>query len=192
MAGEALEEEAGKLVYQIPSEMLTGRPEIVEVRIGVPEAANLTIGLVGSGKVVVRDLPIVETMTVQLVSHRDVFRIEPKSQATQLVRRTMVHTAAFAHQDYGRWLWSVKPQRSGHHELIVKVSANLHDSRGIASSAALPERFFTVHVRVDYVRFGIKLARGAAYGLTGALLTSLIGVFTQDMWWPVIRAWFGI
>ena len=94
----ALEVEAGRLAYQIPEGMWVGVQETVEVRLGAVIANQIMQEFVGRGDVKLEHVPIVETMSVSLVSDPGEFDIVPRSKEVQLVKPDLVKGTAF-HQD---------------------------------------------------------------------------------------------
>lgn len=190
----ALEKQAGQLVHKIPSRMKLGVTEHVEVRLG-QALQQIAHGLVGSGALTSEELLIVETMTVTLDGSPDAFSIVRRTRATQLVLGSLIWKGQFEEQRFGRWLWYVRPKRTGTHELLVKVSADLSDSRGVPTSEALRDRVFPIRIKVDYATASARAVKWAATGAAGAVLTALIGAYTKDVWWPQIRlmlAGFGL
>ena len=131
-------------------------------------------------------------MTVELIGPRDVFGIEPQSERTQLVKGDAAKVYGIVSHEFGRWLWAATPRKSGTHELSVKVSANLADTRGIASTASLPDRTFKVKVEVNYVEASISAAKWVCGWTVAALIAGMIGAVTQDIWWPKLRAILGL
>jgi hypothetical protein len=89
-SSRALQIEAGRLVYQIPKRMWRGVPEKVEVRLGRVEAQALMQGFVGRGDLRIEGMPIVETMSVTLVSEPGTFDIVSQSERDQLVKPDLV------------------------------------------------------------------------------------------------------
>jgi hypothetical protein len=178
----ALKKEAGQLAYQVPKTMRRGVAEIVEVRLGLAHR-KVTIGFMGSGDIAIENLPIVETMTVSLYGSPGAFQITRQSRGTQLVTGTLIRNASLDHDRFGRWLWEVTPKRVGTQELIIKVSADLSDSRGVATSESYPDRTFTVSVRVNYGSASMRVVKWTA---TGAV-TGLAGAYTHHVWWPKVK-----
>jgi hypothetical protein len=178
----ALEKEAGQLAYQVPKTMRRGIAEIVEVRLGLAHR-KMTIGFMGSGDIAIENLPIVETMTVNLYGSPGAFQITRQSRGTQLVAGTLIGASSLDHDRFGRWLWEVTPKRTGTHELIIKVSADLSDSRGVATSESYPDRMFSVSVRVNYASASMRVVKWTA---TGAV-TGLAGAYTHHVWWPKVK-----
>lgn len=186
--GKALEVEAGKLVHKIPNKMWLGEPETVEVRLGREAAAGLASGLVGRGALTEENIPIVETMSVSLYARGGAFEIERQSETTQLVKTDALKGTAFEGTDFGRWTWLVTPKKTGAQQLCVKVSAGLKDSRGVPTTATLPDREFAVSVSVHAGKETMKVL-GRVLGVGGgAIAAALIGAMTQDLWWPKVKA----
>jgi hypothetical protein len=183
--------EAGKLVHKIPATMRTGISETVEVRIGKGNTRRLSAGLLGGGEIVTEDISIVETMTVELASSGGL-KIERRSRRTQLVKGPVLRAAASEQKQFGRWVWHVTPKKVGTHELFVKVSADLNDSRGVATSITLPDRLFAVKVKVNYAEMSFSLAKWAATGVSSLLIAGFVGSYTQEVWWPTLRGWLAI
>jgi hypothetical protein len=193
-AQEALEIEAGQLVYQIPENMWRDTPETIEVRLGLPEAEGIGLGFVGSGEIKTTDTPIVETMTVDLWSlDEGAFLITRKhSDAQQFVKRDKLKGTALQGDDFGRWRWVVTPKQTGVWMLYVTISAGLTDSRGVPVTTSLPVKTFPVKVRVHMVRATIAALGRAIPSLAWVVVTSLVGIFTRDYWWPFVRDWVGL
>ena len=183
-----LQVEAGKLVHNIPSQMTKDLEELVEVRVG-SKAVDLARDLKGKDQITEESIAIVETMTVELRSEGDAFRIDERSRKTQLVKRPDEVASLFNKQAFGSWKWSVIPLKQGKHELSLHVSADLIDSRGVPTSAALPPRSFRVRVSVNYARASWTLVKWATTAALGMLLAGLAGAFTQDAWWPKVKSW---
>jgi hypothetical protein len=179
--------EAGRLVHKIPEKMWVGEPESVEVRLGREAAAGLVDGIAGRGAITTADIPIVETMSIMLVSGGGAFLIEPQSEATQLVMNDLVAGTAFDHDEFGRWTWVVTPKKSGAQQLLLKVSAGLKDSRGVPTSVRLPDREFKVAVSVHAGKATVRVVSRAVIGLGSAVGAAFLGVVTQELWWPRIR-----
>lgn len=185
---EALAVEAGRLVHKIPQKMWVGEQETVEVRLGRVEAEGLAQGLVGRGALTSQDVPILETMSVSIYAKGGAFDIERQSETTQLVAGGgQLKGTPFAGSDFGRWTWLVTPRKSGAHMLFVRVSASLKDSRGLPTSASLPDREFPVAVSVNAGKATVRLLRRALIGIGGAIGAGLLGAVTQELWWPKLR-----
>lgn len=186
---QALAVEAGRLVHKIPGRMWVGVPETVEVRLGRAAVEGLAEGLVGRGALSSHEIPILETMSVSLLARGGAFEIERQSEATQLVSGSPeLKGTAFEQADYGRWSWLVTPRKTGAHMLFLRVSASLKDSRGLPSSASLPDREFPVSVSVHAGRTSIQLLRRGILGVGGAVGAGLLGAVTQDLWWPKLKS----
>jgi hypothetical protein len=190
-ARRALEIDAGRLAHRIPRRMWVNVPETVEVRLGRTQARGLTQGIGGRGEVRTEDIPIVETMSVSLVCGPGAFDIEARSEKDQLVKPDLVLGTAFHSDDFGRWVWIVTPRQRGEHTLFVKVSAAIRDSRGLPSTSSLPDRTFAVIVRVQLLRAAASALVRVAPKLAWVVVTTLVGIFTKDYWWPAIRHMLG-
>ena len=179
--------EAGRLVHKIPEKMWVGEPEQVEVRLGREATEQLAVGIVGRGAISIQDIPIVETMSVLLVSSQATFLIEPQSEATQLVLNDILQGSDLEHDGFGRWNWLVTPKKTGPHQLVLKVSAGLKDSRGVPTTVRLPDREFKIAVSVHAGKTTARIVARAVIGFGGALAASFLGVVTQELWWPRIK-----
>lgn len=187
-ARKALEAEAGKLAYQVPTDMRKGRCEIVEVRLGRPDAKGILTAFEGRSPVVEESLPIVQTMTVELIGSAAAFLIEKRyATSTQSVTPDAAKRAGLNPKEFGLWQWHVTPRKAGTHDLFIKVSAMLD-----SGPAALPDRIFKVQVRVNYAEASIQVAKWAGGGLMSFLIAGLIGAATQDLWWPKLKLWLGL
>ena len=187
----ALQIEAGRLVYQIPTSMWLGVQETVEARLGPQIAAEILQGFTGRGDIRAEDVPIVETMSVSLVCEPGAFDIVPRSQEVQLVKPDLVKGTAFHQADFGKWVWLVTPRERGKQKLSVKVSAALKDSRGLPTTSSLPDKIISVEVQVNLAHAATGTVRYLAPRFISAVATALVGVLTKDYWWPYIRdvAW---
>lgn len=183
---EALKVHAGRLVENIPRQMRVGCLQHVEVRVGDQLNPTMIFGLKGQGDVHVHDLPVVETMSVELFSPTRAFAIERCSEPAQLVQKNVLINTVFenAGQPFARWQWNVMPLRAGNHGLTLRISARVADSRGHPTSHTLvPDRDITIHVKVN----GRWWARKVTLWLAGGLAAALIGAVIQDQVWPLIR-----
>jgi hypothetical protein len=185
---KTVEAEAGRLAHKIPDRMRVGEPELVEVRLGREAAAGLTTGIAGRGSLSTADIPIVETMSINLVSSPGAFDIDRQCETTQLVINDLIAGSGFEKEDFGRWTWLVTPRKAGAHQLILKVSAGLKDSRGVPTSARLPDREFKVAVSVNAGKATMRFLSRSAIALGGAVGAALLGTITQELWWPKIKA----
>jgi hypothetical protein len=183
-ARQALEITAGQLVYQIPRKMWRDVPETIEVRLGTLEAQGIMQGFLGRGEVDTERLPIVETMTVSLVSPPGVFDIIECAQQSQLVKPDLVKGTPLQQDDFGRWNWVVTPRKRGRHALYVKISAALKDSRGVPTTSSLPDRTIRVVVRVRFSLTAARLFKWAG----GTVGSALLAAVTRDYWWPWLRS----
>lgn len=184
----ALAIEAGRLVHKIPNKMWLGEPEMVEVRLGREATADLASGLLGRGALTSEDLPIVETMSASLHSDSGAFEIHSQTEAVQLIMRDHLKGTPFEQAAYGRWLWLVTSRKTGAHQLYVRVSAALKDSRGISTSITLPDREFEVSVAVHAGRATVQVLRRGIPAVGGVIGAGLLGAITQDLWWPKLKA----
>lgn len=184
---EALAAEAGRLVHKIPEKMWVGEQETVEVRLGRAAAEGLTQGLVGRGALSSQDIPILETMSVSIYTKGGAFDIERQSETTQLVSGEHLKGTAFEQADYGRWVWQVTPRKTGAHQLFVRVSASLKDSRGLPTSTSLPDREFPVSVSVHTGKTAVRIVRRGLLAAGGAVGAGLLGAITQELWWPKLK-----
>ena len=181
---EALAVEAGRLVHKIPEKMWVGVEETVEIRLGRRDAQDLATGLAGRGALISEEIPVVETMSISVYSSPGAFTIERQSETTQLVIGDAVKGTAFENGDFGRWTWSVTPKKTGGHQLFVKVSAGLKDSRGLPTTCRLPDRVFKVSVSVDTGKATLAIVRRTVPALLLAAAGGLVAAFTRDVWWP--------
>ena len=92
-------------------------------------------------------LPMVESMSVRLISEDGTIDIQSQSEAVQLAIGHAVGLDAPPIADFGRWMWLVTARKPGRHSLLVRVSGTLRDQRGVVSDAALPDRQLEVLVR---------------------------------------------
>lgn len=191
-AQTVLECEAGRLAYQVPNRMWRGVEERVQVQLGRTEAQGIMMGFMGRGEVKSEELPIVETMSVSLLCERGAFQILSMSPADQLVKPDLLKGTPFHIDDFGKWVWLVTPKERGAHKLFVKVAAALKDSRGLPTTSSLPDKIFEVRVRVQVMRSILNAFWGAVPSLLWVIVTTLVGIFTKDYWWPFVRDFIGL
>ena len=188
IAADALQIESGRLVHRISSIMRAGIIESIDIRIGTGNTRSLTIGLAGRGQVAVENIPTVETMSVELFCQSGI-KLVRQSRRTQLVRGPLLRAVASDRQQFGRWLWKATPKIVGTHEIFVSVTADLRDSRGVVTSVSLPDRTFAVKVKVNYARTTAALFKWGATGVGSMLLAGLVGAYSQEVWWPMVKTW---
>src|SRR5215831_6763610 len=194
----ALDREMGQLNHKIPNRMRVGVTEIVEVRLG-PEYVDMSRWLQGRGQLRVEEVPNVETMTIDLYGSPGAFSIVRQSSPAQLVggrqmdrilgarhasNELTLQPETFDEDRFSRWLWHVTPKKSGTHELIVKVSADISDSHGVATTEPYVDRIFRVKVHVNLGRASMQVLKWTAAGA----VSGLAGAYTQEIWWPKLRA----
>lgn len=182
----ALKIYAGRLLENIPRSMMAGRLEHVEVRIADQLKPAMLFGMEGGGDVYAHDLPVVETMAVNLYSPTQAFVIQALSQHEQLVQKNVLINTVLDNpaQSFGRWHWSVTPLIPGDHSLALRIAARVHDSQGHPTSHTLiPDRVIAIDVKVNRRRWLWK----ALIWLAGCLAAALIGAAIQDQAWPLIR-----
>jgi hypothetical protein len=181
LARAALQQEARQLNHKIPSKMRVGTTEVVEVCF---DRARQGTAMVGRDDPAAEDLLIVETMTVDLYGSPDIFRIMRRSRPTQLIKDSLIWRAPLNEQRFGRWLWHVTPKQSGRQELTVKVSADLSDNRGVATTEPYGDRTFSVKVRASVGQAWVRALKWTA----ASAIAALAGACTQEFWWPRLKA----
>ena len=167
--------------------MWVGQQEIVEVRLGRLAAPDLSKGLEGRGTLATEDIPIVETMSVSLYGGPGAFTIERQSETSQLIMSDLVKGTLLETQDFGRWVWLVTPRKTGTHQLYVKVSAALKDSRGVPTTTKLPDKEFNVSVSVHAGDATIAVVKRTLPALILAGLGGLVAAVSRDVWWPQLH-----
>jgi hypothetical protein len=63
----------------------------------------------------------------------------------------------------------------------------LKDSRGVPTSARLPDREFKVAVSVHAGKETIRFLTRTAIAFGGAVGAALLGTITRELWWPKIK-----
>lgn len=137
--------DAGLLVHHIPDAMWLGAPTVVELTLGREILAGLMRAEVGHGSATGAERQSVETLSVSLYGSAEAFEIERQSERTQFVSGQPARDPA----TYGRWAWRVTPRAAGPQDLIVRVTALLRDRSGVPAPVALPDRRFTIDIRVS-------------------------------------------
>lgn len=194
----AIEVYAGRLVERIPRSMRIGRREQIEVRVGTEGASRLNIGLVGSGDLTEHELPVVETMALDLYSIDDSFKIEPVSDREQLVKKDVLKGTPLSFvgsgapvDNYARWLWFVTPMRRGTKTLALRVSARVLDSHGHPTPHTLvPDRTIEISVRVNPAKVALSAGKWAGVTVPVATAMAIFAAGVQDQVWPALKALF--
>jgi hypothetical protein len=188
---DALEIEAGRLAYRIPPDMWRGVTEKIEVRLSQSDV-DIAAGFTGRGPVKIENTPIVETMSVDLDCEPGAFRVEAQRPKDQLVKPDRVKNTLFKSPDFARWVWRVTPLKRGDHTLLVTISASILDSRGLPAKHTLPDKIFPVTVRVHIMGATFGAISRAVPSLLWVIVTTLVGIFTKDYWWPFLRDAIGL
>lgn len=115
-ADQPLRTGTGHLMYNIPSQMETGRDTRCEVRIAFDRAAVLE-GIAEPDDVAVRELRISNVMAVELIDP------SPDDEAHPFRIRSISSTEQFIDEEgYTQWIFYVKALREGVFPLVLKVS----------------------------------------------------------------------
>ena len=137
----------GLLVWRIPDAMWLGEPITVEIALNRPLLAGLfPPDATGGGHQALRRQSI-ETLSVSLYGHTDVFEIERQSERTQFVNARQTQ-AGRDPATVGRWTWLVTPQTAGTQDLVIRISVLLRDRNGVPEPVALPDRRFEIAIDV--------------------------------------------
>jgi hypothetical protein len=123
-------------------------------------------------------------MSVSLYGRPGAFTIERQSETSQLVMSDLLRGTPLETQDFGHWVWLVTPRQTGTHQLFLKVSAALKDSRGVPTTTKLPDREFKVSVSVNTSTAMIAVMKRTLPALILAGLGGLVAAFSRDVWWP--------
>ena len=188
-SAKALYSEAGKLVETIPRKMPLGDRQLVEAHLG-RDTPELKMGFAGSGVIASHDLPIVETMAVDLISDDSTFKIEALGERVQLVKKDAVPRNLIGAADHGQWQWYVTPLKSGTRMLALRVSAKLRDSQGIeAAHTLVPDRTIEISVTVNRFKWIWPFFKWAGIAIATGIVTGIAsGIIRDDTVWPVVRA----
>jgi len=135
------------LVCRIPAQMWLHCEEAVEIRITPEVSTPSTDRSPSSDPSNESALPIVESMSMRLISEDAAIDIQMQSQAMQLAVGPAVGLDAPPTADFGRWMWLVTPCRPGRHSLLLRANATLRDRRGVLSDAPLPDQQLEISVR---------------------------------------------
>lgn len=195
---DAIEVQAGKLAENIPRKMQVNRRQLIEARIG-RNTPTLVLGFQGSGDITMHDLPIVESMAVDLISSDGKFAIERVGERTQIVQKSAAMATLLgaepgfaAASGHGSWQWFVTPTKAGPGRLSLRVSAKLRDSRGIVAGCALvPDRIIDVLVHVSRRDQLVKFLKWAGVALaTGAVTAVGAAIMRDETVWPFVKGVF--
>ena len=179
---------SGRMTYGIPERMPVQQAQIVEVRIGSKDTPRLEYGFVSSVAPKSVALNTVDHMSVNLRGDPDCFNIKPLSPQVQDISSVAGEDPGF--ELFGRWVFEVRPLKTGKHNLFVIVGGEINGSSGRAAKL-LPEREFPVLVHVGWGRILSSILRMLA-GLMAILATTLIGLAVQDYWWTPLRSMISV
>lgn len=140
--------DAGLLGFHIPETMWLGEPVVVEITIGQDALAELLAADARPGDGPTAEHAGIETLSVSLYGHADVFEIERQTERTQAVSAIQVQAGHRGEAAPGRWAWIVTPQSGGPQDLIVRISALLRDRNGVPEPVAVPDRRFRTVIDV--------------------------------------------
>lgn len=149
----------GLLVWRIPDAMWLGEPILVEISLNRSHLAGLFPPDAESSAHQALRRPSIETLSVSLYGHTDVFEIERQSERTQFAT-AKPSQAGRDPATVGRWTWLVTPQAAGVQDLVVRISVLLRDRNGVPEPVALPDRRFEIAIDVPE-------GAGLVAGLTG-------------------------
>jgi hypothetical protein len=144
--------------------------------------------MIGHGRLHQHEVRVADAMTVRLRAPDGGFLIDPLSAET-----CWTHNAD-QDQDFANWRWSVTPQRRGQARLLLIISAQTLDTKGVAAEAALPDQVIKVHVRVNYARtarkvagWGLLMVAGGALSAWGRELYPAALDALARVWWTVAQ-----
>ncbi|HRO49477.1 MAG TPA: hypothetical protein PLW75_05010 [Hyphomicrobium sp.] len=137
----------GLLMCRIPDAMWLAEPIAVEIALNRQMLAELfPADVADDGHQALRRQSI-ETLSVSLYGHTDVFEIERQSERTQFVHGKQAQGGRDPAR-IGRWTWLVTPQAAGVQDLVVRISVLLRDRNGVPEPVALPDRRFEIAIDV--------------------------------------------
>ncbi|GAM99155.1 hypothetical protein U91I_02796 [alpha proteobacterium U9-1i] len=183
-----VEAHAGRLIYQIPPTMVWREFSEAEVRIGSHEMRGFLAGFSGTGPKIEHPIPVVERMSVTLNGEADSFEILPLSERMQLIGAAPEAAPAFQDQEFGKWLFRVKPLKFGQRKLYVTVAGVIAGKSGSAPRELRP-KIFEVSVRV-----GLRSVFGGVaswvWWCIGLVVAGLVGAVISDAF-PQIKRTIG-
>jgi hypothetical protein len=175
---------SGKMTYGIPERMPVQKVQIVEVRIGSKDTPRLEQGFVSAVPPKSYALRTVDHMSVTLRGDPGCFSIKALSPQVQDVSSLADAQGEF--ELFGRWVFEVRPIKTGRRNLFVIVGGEI--AKGSSRAAKLlPEREFPVLVHVGWGQIAGWVMRATA-GVAALLATTVVGLAVQDYWWPPVRA----
>lgn len=137
----------GLLRFRIPDAMWLGEPLTVEIALDQDALAEL-LGAPAPGDPPSPDYSAIETLSVSLYGHAEVFEIERRTERTQPIAAGQGEVLQKGEAPHGRWVWIVTPQSGGPHDLIVRIAALLRDRNGVPEPVAVPDRRFQTVIDV--------------------------------------------
>jgi hypothetical protein len=157
VAEELTKRRPGQIVFNPPTDMTVGEPELVEVRIAENLKQDITSGLEGRGVPKVESIPVSTYMRTTL--HGDGFtinRLTPEEQAV-------------AGDTVARWSWNVVPIKSGNQMLQLAVCARVvvPGTVDTAQCESVMER--RINVRVNAAKY----------------MTDFLSVLSNNLQWIV-------
>lgn len=161
----------GRVMYLIPTEMLTGRQERIVVRVsrqteGPPPVENLP----ERGAPKVESIKVGAFMLARLTG--DGFEIQAKTGEKQAVA-----------DPYAEWTWQVVPVESGEQKLDLTVAVRLKLPEGAGEEEVyLPVITRTVKVHVDPVWSTGQWVREHESSISGPLVVALVVAIAGLIW----------
>ena len=111
-------------------------------------------------------------MNVELTSPTGGFHITPVKSKAQIINRRDDDTDQTPDAS---WQWRLEPTAAGKHELMLIVSSQEIDERGVGAEQAQVTQVLPIEVQVNYSRLAWKFARWGALA-AGA---GVIGYYTK-------------
>jgi hypothetical protein len=167
-AAETLSREPtlGKLAHDIPPRMVALVPRVVSVTLSRLLSEKLVADLHG-GAAAIHDVRTYAAMTVRLKAPGGGFKIEPQSDETQWVDRRGEGLDATT-----TWRWSVTPEKTGQHELVLLVQGREFRD-GIEAGLPAEDQKIRVLVDVNTKERAWSVAKWAAVAIGGGVLSWL-------------------
>lgn len=163
-AGAAPRGLSGKMVHDIPAQMLERRPITVTANISRMESEKL-FSEMKSRPTASYDIIPTAAMTLALCSAEGAFEIVPLTPDTQWIDRRDATLDSVT-----TWKWTVKPLKTGTHELWLVLNGR-EARNGIEAALPAREQRFPVRIQVDTGARALTFTKWAAVAAGGGMVS---------------------
>ncbi len=174
-AGPATMAMPGKLAVKCNSQMTVGVAEVVTVNLTRLESEKLINAARENGNISLHDVMTYAAMTLRLTAPGGGFRIDPANEPTQFLDRDE------SPDDLTEWRWTVTPERTGDHELLLTAQGQ-EQRNGVSAALAAQQQRIAIKVRVNQGARAKSFSRWAAAAVVGGVLSWIGQVAMRGFW----------